>query len=155
MCPRYDGLWLLDYQRTKVNDVLNVKSVNDVLNVVNYLFKKPLFLFDFEMKRLTLSTKFSQISLTALLRFSKHRITKVGLCQNKGLVQIQPILSIPLRFKKITGGNILIDFTTSLALLAAVRSSITGLGARTTERLWKSPFPQKRGSSGGCPVEYF
>jgi hypothetical protein len=29
-------LWLVDCQRTKVNDVLNVKSVNDVLNVVIY-----------------------------------------------------------------------------------------------------------------------
>jgi hypothetical protein len=32
-------LWLVDCQRTKVNDVLNVKSVNDVLNVVNQELK--------------------------------------------------------------------------------------------------------------------
>lgn len=28
--------WLLDYQRTKVNDVLNIKLVNDVLNLIIY-----------------------------------------------------------------------------------------------------------------------
>ncbi len=36
---RQDDTWLFDCQRTIVNDVLNIKSVNDVLNVVKYFLR--------------------------------------------------------------------------------------------------------------------